>query len=185
MPSLEIELHRYPDDISTSTQRTKAQQNECSIHSQSITISDSGSLRKKNSANEKKINYKSWLLWWNSEEWWSCWIGLIFFGCITSAVKHNIPSPHFLSWEKNPFSTFSAPENYGLIVISVMMGTLLWLSMAFTNVNNWKRFPIGYTAIFFVALISKVLANNGNKKIDSHTPFFNANNIICSNTSQS
>lgn len=185
MPSLEIELHRYPDDISTSTQRTKAQQNEYSIHSQSITISDSGSLRKKNSANEKKINYKSWLLWWNSEEWWSCWIGLIFFGCITSAVKHNIPSPHFLSWEKNPFSTFAAPENYGLIVISVMMGTLLWLSMAFTNVNNWKRFPIGYTAIFFVALISKVLANNGNKKIDSHTPFFNANNIICSNTSQS
>ncbi|KAG1058161.1 hypothetical protein G6F43_000048 [Rhizopus delemar] len=160
MPNLEIELHSYSDYISTSTQQTKAQQNDCSIHSQSITVSDSGSLTKENSANEKKINYKSWLLWWNSEEWWSCWIGLIFFGCITSAVKHNIPSPHFLSWEKNPFSTFAAPENYGLIVISVMMGTLLWLSMAFTNVNNWKRFPIGYTAIFFIALISKVLANN-------------------------
>jgi hypothetical protein len=55
---------------------------------------------------------KSWLLWWNSEEWWSCWIGMIFFGCIASAVKDNIPSPQFLHWEKNPFSTFAAVGHY-------------------------------------------------------------------------
>lgn len=107
---------------------------------------------------------KSWLLWWNSEEWWSCWIGLIFFGCIASAVKHDIPSPEFIPWEKNPFSTFGTVGNYGLLVICVAMGLLLWLAMAATNAPNWKKFPLGYSVVFFIALISKMLASNGNNE---------------------
>jgi hypothetical protein len=100
-------------------------------------------------------------MWWNSEEWWSCWIGLIFFGCIASAVKHDIPSPHFLPWEENPFSTFADISNLGLIVTFFVMGILLWISMAATKAPNWRKFPFGFTAVFFVALISKMLASNG------------------------
>ncbi|KAG2235496.1 hypothetical protein INT48_007894 [Thamnidium elegans] len=102
----------------------------------------------------------SWLLWWNSEEWWSCWIGLIFFGCVASAVKHDIPSPEFLRWSKNPFLTFAAIGNYALPVICVAMGLMLWVSMAATNAPNWKKFPYGYAVVFFIALVSKMLASN-------------------------
>lgn len=118
---------------------------------------------KKKSFIDKVPFKKSWLLWWNSEEWWSCWIGLIFFGCIASAVKHNIPSPQFLPWETNPFSTFAANGNYGLIVICFCMGALLWLAMAATKAPNWRKFPAGYAVVFFIALISKMLASNGKK----------------------
>lgn len=114
-------------------------------------------------AKKKRLMFKkSWLFWWNSEEWWSCWIGLIFFGCIASAVKHNIPSPEFIPWDKNPFSTFATAGNYGLLVICVAMGLLLWLAMAATNAPNWRKFPLGYSAVFIIALISKMLASNGN-----------------------
>jgi hypothetical protein len=134
----------------------------------SPTISETDN--KKKSFIDKIPFKKSWLLWWNSEEWWSCWIGLIFFGCIASAVKDNIPSPQFLPWEKNPFSTFAAVGNYGLIVICVCMGALLWLAMAATKAPNWRKFPLGYAFVFTVALISKMLASNGKreKSIMSH-----------------
>jgi hypothetical protein len=107
------------------------------------------------------VKYRSWLMWWNSEEWWSCWIGLIFFGCITSAVQHGIPSPEFLPWENNPFHTFGATGNYGLIVIFFAMGLLLWLTMAAIKAPNWRKFPMGYLCVFTIALISKMLASNG------------------------
>lgn len=107
---------------------------------------------------------KSWLLWWNTEEWWSCWIGLIFFGCVTAAVNHHIPQPEFLTWSHNPFMTFASPGNYGLLVIFVAMGLLLWLCMASIRANGWRRYPLGYLVVFLVALVSKMLASNGNRK---------------------
>ncbi|KAI9358127.1 hypothetical protein BD770DRAFT_321472 [Pilaira anomala] len=40
------------------------------------------------------------------------------------------------------------------------MGLLLWLSMAATKTVNWKKFPYGYSIVFLIALISKMLASN-------------------------
>ena len=117
--------------------------------------------KKKNNSNTNVDKWRTWLLWWNTEDWWSVWIGLIFFGCIVGAVNHGIPQPEFLKWEHNPFSTFATAGNYGLIVISVAMGLLLWLAMAAVRAPNWKQYPFGYIIVFFVALISKMLASNG------------------------
>lgn len=136
--------------------------NDSSIHTEVSSIAPTA-ITETPPAKKKRLTFKkSWLFWWNSEEWWSCWIGLIFFGCIASAVKHNIPSPEFIPWEKNPFLTFASVGNYGLLVICVAMGLLLWLAMAATNAPNWRRFPLGYSAVFTIALISKMLASNGN-----------------------
>ncbi|KAL9558956.1 hypothetical protein MBANPS3_000657 [Mucor bainieri] len=113
------------------------------------------------SKSKRSIPFKSsWLMWWNSEEWWSCWIGLIFFGCIASAVKHNIPQPEFLPWETNPFHTFGTTGNFGLFVIFAVMGILLWIAMAATRAPNYMRFPIGFVCVFMIALVSKMLASN-------------------------
>ena len=141
---------RQTDNEGTDKQTTKS-----SAASEQLT--EEGNTENKGSFKFKK----SWLMWWNSEEWWSCWIGLIFFGCISSAVKHQIPSPQFLPWEKNPFSTFASQGNYGLMVIFVTMGVLLWISMAATKAPNWRKFPFGFALVFFIALISKMLASNG------------------------
>ncbi|KAI9251752.1 hypothetical protein BDA99DRAFT_444255 [Phascolomyces articulosus] len=40
------------------------------------------------------------------------------------------------------------------------MGILLWLCMASVQAPNWRRYPIGYVIVFFVALVSKMLASN-------------------------
>ncbi|KAI7848325.1 hypothetical protein BDC45DRAFT_547266 [Circinella umbellata] len=40
------------------------------------------------------------------------------------------------------------------------MGLLLWLAMAAVRAPNWKQYPFGYVIVFFVALISKMLASN-------------------------
>ncbi|CAO3609216.1 unnamed protein product [Cunninghamella echinulata] len=40
------------------------------------------------------------------------------------------------------------------------MGALVWLSMAFYRPLHWQYYPLGYTVVFFVALISNMLASN-------------------------
>ncbi|KAI9494263.1 hypothetical protein BDB00DRAFT_762246 [Zychaea mexicana] len=40
------------------------------------------------------------------------------------------------------------------------MGALLWLCMASVRARDWKTYPVGYAIVFFVALISKMLASN-------------------------
>ncbi|ORZ12287.1 hypothetical protein BCR42DRAFT_331753 [Absidia repens] len=90
----------------------------------------------------------------------ACWIGFILFGGVTAAVLRGIPSPVFEPWDKNPFLTFANPGNYGLIVLFFVMGGLLWLAMALYQPTHWQVFPIGYVAVFFVALISNMLASN-------------------------
>lgn len=106
--------------------------------------------------------WRPWLLWWNTEEWMACWIGFVLFGGVTGAVLHGIPSPVFEPWHDNPFMTFANKGNYGLIVLFFVMGGLLWLSMALYQPTHWQVFPVGYVVVFFVAMISNMLASNGN-----------------------
>ncbi|KAI7872803.1 hypothetical protein BDF14DRAFT_1872950 [Spinellus fusiger] len=40
------------------------------------------------------------------------------------------------------------------------MGGILWTSMAVTRVNHWRLYGFGYTFLFCIALLSKVLASN-------------------------
>lgn len=105
--------------------------------------------------------HQKWFLWWNSEEWWACWIGFIFFGIVYGCVSHNIPQPEFMPWRVNPFSTFATQGNYGLLVLFPTIGLLVWLSLTCIQAKNWSKYPLGYMLVFFIALISKMLANNG------------------------
>lgn len=77
-------------------------------------------------------------------------------------MNHGVPQPQFLQWTHNPFDTFATVGNYGLIVLFFAMGGLLWLCMAAVQANGWSRYPLGYVVVFLVALISKMLASNGN-----------------------
>jgi hypothetical protein len=118
--------------------------------------------------------WRPWLMWWNTEEWMACWIGFILFGAVTGAVLKGIPSPVFEQWQHNPFMTFANVGNYGLIVLFFVMGGLLWLAMALYKPTHWKVFPIGYVVVFFVALISNMLASNGKIRItmEGYTKYY-------------
>ncbi|KAI8328496.1 hypothetical protein BC941DRAFT_363739 [Chlamydoabsidia padenii] len=56
--------------------------------------------------------------------------------------------------------TFANVGNYALIVLFFVMGGLVWLAMALYRPSHWQLFPLGYTVVFFVALISNMLASN-------------------------
>lgn len=47
------------------------------------------------------------------------------------------------------------------------MGLLLWLCMASIQAQHWKQYPLGYLMVFFVALISNMLAANEHIKTAS------------------
>ncbi|KAI9288279.1 hypothetical protein BC943DRAFT_273478 [Umbelopsis sp. AD052] len=40
------------------------------------------------------------------------------------------------------------------------MGLLVWLALTSIQAPNWSKFPVGYVLVFFIALISKMLASN-------------------------
>ncbi|KAI7904512.1 uncharacterized protein BX663DRAFT_431343 [Cokeromyces recurvatus] len=40
------------------------------------------------------------------------------------------------------------------------MGIMLWLVMAAISAPHWQKFPFGYLVVFFIALVSKMLASN-------------------------
>ncbi|CAO3609220.1 unnamed protein product [Cunninghamella echinulata] len=81
-----------------------------SSNSNSIQLKSNSS----NNLNNNKLDkWKPVLLWWNNEEWFSCWVGLILFGSIVCAVRSGIPQPEFLPWKQNPFMTFATVGNYG------------------------------------------------------------------------
>ncbi|RUS30304.1 hypothetical protein BC938DRAFT_479577 [Jimgerdemannia flammicorona] len=101
-----------------------------------------------------------WYLWWNAEDWWSCWIGLLIFGAVALIVPRGVAQPHFLPWSVNPFDTFADPGNWGLIVLFPAMGALVWLACASTLATAWRLYPLGYLVIFSLAFVSKWLAAN-------------------------
>ncbi|OZJ06175.1 hypothetical protein BZG36_01027 [Bifiguratus adelaidae] len=125
--------------------------------------------QRKESQKTMGFTTSSWkvLMWWNTEDWWPCWIGFVFFGCVVGLVQHGIPQPGFEPWLYNPFDAFANKANLGLLVLFVAMGCMVWLAASATRLKSWRMFPAGYAVVFLIALVSKVLAANTRLKIAS------------------
>ncbi|KAF9930272.1 hypothetical protein FBU30_000692 [Linnemannia zychae] len=100
----------------------------------------------------------SWLLFWNSEDWWPCWIGLFLFGMVAIAVRYNIPEAHFKIWSSNPFDSLHGAGNYDLLVLFPLQGLLVWLALWSIGSKAWKQFPLGYVVVYVLSFLSKWLA---------------------------
>jgi hypothetical protein len=150
MATVDIEIHQLAHPGTAN-----------SLDSSTIPSSNTTTKDTTPASTESPQNHKKWFLWWNSEEWWACWIGFVFFGIVCGCVHHSIPQPEFLPWRTNPFSTFATQGNYGMLVMFPAMGVMLWLALTSIQAKNWSRFPLGFTLVFFIALISKMLASNG------------------------
>ncbi|KAG0223624.1 hypothetical protein BGX31_008428 [Mortierella sp. GBA43] len=100
----------------------------------------------------------SWLMGWNHEDWWPCWIGLFLFAMIAVAVNHNIPGAHFEIWTSNPFDSLRGNNNLGLLVLFPLQGLLVWLALWAIKAKAWKDFWKGYLVVYSLSFLSKWLA---------------------------
>ncbi|KAF9196807.1 hypothetical protein BGZ50_007052 [Haplosporangium sp. Z 11] len=105
-----------------------------------------------------------WLMGWNHEDWWPCWIGLFLFGMVSIAVRYDVPAAHFQLWASNPFDSLHGNGNYGLLVLFPLQGLLVWLAMWAVKAKAWKDFPKGYLVVYVFSFLSKWLAAQENIK---------------------
>ncbi|KAF9434878.1 hypothetical protein BGZ76_007260 [Entomortierella beljakovae] len=110
------------------------------------------------------IQRHPWLVGWNHEDWWPCWIGLFLLGLVSVAVHNNIPAAHFAPWSANPFDSLKGLNNLGLLVLFPLQGLLVWLALWSVGAKNWNLFYKGFLVIYLLAFLSKLLASQRNIK---------------------
>ncbi|KAF9427374.1 hypothetical protein BGZ94_005027 [Podila epigama] len=88
------------------------------------------------------------LMGWNHEDWWPCWIGLFLFGMVAIAVRHDVPEAHFQPWKSNPFDSLKTKGNYDLLVLFPLQGLLVWLAMWAIDAKAWREFPKGFLVVY-------------------------------------
>lgn len=99
-----------------------------------------------------------WLMGWNSEDWWPCWIGLFLFALVAIAVSQDVPEATFHLWTSNPFDSLKGKENFDLLVLFPLMGLLVWLALWAIGAKAWEKFPYGYLVVYVLSFLSKWLA---------------------------
>ncbi|KAF9153913.1 hypothetical protein BG015_002339, partial [Linnemannia schmuckeri] len=105
-----------------------------------------------------------WLVGWNHEDWWPCWIGLFLFALVSTAVRFNIPAAHFYPWTSNPFDAFKSIGNLDLLILLPLQGLLVFLALWAVDAKDWNQFYKGFLVIESLSLLSKWLASQKNVK---------------------
>ncbi|KAI1296375.1 hypothetical protein EDD11_007361 [Mortierella claussenii] len=104
------------------------------------------------------LSRHSWLMGWNHEDWWPCWIGLFLFGMVAIAVHKGLGPAHFALWTSNPFDSLHGNENYELLVLFPLQGLLVWLALWAIKAKAYREFWRGYIVVFVLSFFSKWLA---------------------------
>ncbi|KAF8926238.1 hypothetical protein EDD21DRAFT_384487 [Dissophora ornata] len=105
-----------------------------------------------------------WVVGWNHEDWWSCWIGLFLFALVSIAVHNNVPAAKFEPWTTNPFDSLFTSNNLDLLVLFPLQGSLVWLALWAIRAKGWSQFYKGFLVIYSLAFLSKWLAAQTNVK---------------------
>ncbi|KAG0004231.1 hypothetical protein BGZ79_009897 [Entomortierella chlamydospora] len=99
-----------------------------------------------------------WLMGWNTEDWWPCWIGIFLFGMVAIAVNKGLAPASFALWSSNPFDSLHGTPNFGLLVLFPLQGLLVWLAMWSIKAKAWSEFWKGYLVVYVLSFLSKWLA---------------------------
>ncbi|KAG0216236.1 hypothetical protein BGX33_000334, partial [Mortierella sp. NVP41] len=125
---------------------------------------DSPTVSPPKSALHALVRRHPWLVGWNHEDWWPCWIGLFLFALVSTAVRFNIPAAHFQPWTSNPFDALKAIGNLDLLILLPLQGLLVFLALWAVQAKDWKQFYKGFLVIESLSLLSKWLASQKNVK---------------------
>ncbi|KAF8941176.1 hypothetical protein EDD21DRAFT_362330 [Dissophora ornata] len=104
------------------------------------------------------LSQHPWLMGWNHEDWWPCWIGLFLFAMISIAVHYGVPAAHFGIWSSNPFDSLHGTNNFDLLVLFPLQGLLVWLAVWAIKAKGYDEFWKGYLVVYVLSFLSKWLA---------------------------
>ncbi|KAG0278754.1 hypothetical protein BGZ95_003249 [Linnemannia exigua] len=153
---------------------TQAPSSSSSSTHQPATFKENSLKEKKNNTNptlsppktplHALVRQYPWLVGWNHEDWWPCWIGLFLFALVSTAVRFNIPAAHFQPWTSNPFDALKSIGNLDLIILLPLQGLLVFLALWAVQTKDWDQFFKGFLVIESLSLLSKWLASQKNVK---------------------
>ncbi|KAG0263149.1 hypothetical protein DFQ27_001893 [Actinomortierella ambigua] len=99
-----------------------------------------------------------WLMGWNHEDWWPCWIGLFLFMLVAISVHYGVEEAKFEPWTTNPFDSLKGKGNLALLVLFPLQGMLVWLALFCVKAKAWPHFWKGYLVVYAFSFLSKWLA---------------------------
>ncbi|KAF9976631.1 hypothetical protein BGZ73_008170 [Actinomortierella ambigua] len=167
-PPLELHELNTPTEMTT----TPAEPGTL-IRKDSMAISVASSSKDSESTKEKKkepsipptksrygafLTRHAWLMGWNHEDWWPCWIGLFLFMLSAITVHHGVHEAKFLPWTNNPFDSLKSTANLALLVLFPLQGFLVWLALFSVKAKAWQHFWKGYLVVYTFSFLSKWLA---------------------------
>ena len=105
------------------------------------------------------IKYKQVLMFWNTEEWWPCWIGLVAFALCAVCSFFNLLAPAFIVWINNPLDSLNRTIYIGVPSVFLFMLVSMSIFLFATGEGGQaKFFPLGFLLIFSICIISKWVA---------------------------
>ncbi|KAG0238466.1 hypothetical protein BGW41_008189 [Actinomortierella wolfii] len=162
------------DELNTPTETTASAEQGTLERKDSMAISVASSVKDSASTKEKKekpasvsppksrigafFARHSWLMGWNHEDWWPCWIGLFLFMLVSICVHNGVEEAHFQPWTNNPLDSLHGKGNYALLVLFPLQGMLVWLALFGVKAKAWPQFWKGYLVVYAFSFLSKWLA---------------------------
>lgn len=92
---------------------------------------------------------------WKSEDYWAIWFGGVLFLAIILGIVTSIPKVG--RWVTNPTDAFPAGTGLEIVLLGIGLGLLLTIGLAVMG-EDWKKFFLGYLAVFLLAVVSYVAA---------------------------
>lgn len=113
------------------------------------------------SANVRAKPRLGWRELYKTEDWWAVWFaGLLILSVLTGLVSE---VPTIGKWTANPLSAVPGDLVLPLILLAAGLGALTALGM-FVMRAEWKKYLVGYAAIFLLACLSCLLARQAAMK---------------------
>ncbi len=92
---------------------------------------------------------------WKSEDYWAIWFAAVLFvGIIIGAVSM---VPKVGKWVANPADAFAGDTGLWIAALGIGLGVLMTVGLAVMR-ENWKKFFVGFLAVFMLAVISYTIA---------------------------
>ena len=101
---------------------------------------------------------------WKSEDYWAIWFAVaLFLGIICGVISF---VPKVSGWTTNPFDAFPDGLGPSIAILGAGLGVLMTIGVRIMQ-GDWKKFFLGYLAVFALAVLSYTIAGQaGVKSVD-------------------
>lgn len=98
---------------------------------------------------------------WRSEDYWAIWFSVFILAGAITGLMHDVP--HLGTWVSNPLTALRADMAVPLAALALGLGLLLTTGVRIMG-EDWRRFFVGYLAIFLLSILSFVASGQQSVK---------------------